>query len=336
MVSRSDTWATEVLDNGQLRVVVLPGRGGDVHALEHRPSSTQLLWHAPWTTPAGPSVPDGADFHEWYLGGWQDLLPNGAGPCTVDGVQHEQHGESWRLPWSCARRDETLVLEVALRVLPLRATRRLRLVGATLRVEERIENAGEAPVRFMWGHHPAWGGDLLEAGCRVDLPGGRTHCFGSEVDRSSRLAAVGSGEWPRLPGRQGGSVDLSVVPGAEAGSHDVALVTDLQDGWYALRNPRRGVGVAVRFPRETFRWIWMWQPYGGATVEPFSRGTYALALEPWTSPPGLANAVERGAEIRLGPGERLEATLEVTAFDATDAPVTAIGAGGAVATGRTR
>jgi galactose mutarotase-like enzyme len=314
--SRSDSWERAVLENEHLRVVVLPGRGGDVHAIKHRPTATQLLWHAPWETPAGPAVPEGADFHEWYLGGWQDLLPNGEAPCTVDGVRHEQHGESWRLPWSCARVDETLVLDVALRVLPLRAWRVLRLAGAMLRVEERVENVGREPVRFMWGHHPAWGGDLLEAGCRVELPGGRVHGYGIDLDRTSRLAATGSGDWPRMPGRAGGSVDLSLVPGPEARSHDVALITDLPDGWYALRNPRRGIGVAVRFPREVFRWLWMWQPYGGATAEPFSRGTYALALEPWTSPPCLAKAVERGAEVRLAPGERLEAMLEVTVLDA--------------------
>lgn len=328
------SWEQVALGDGELRAVVLPGRGGDVLSLTHAPSGAQLLWQAPWEGHAGPAVPAGADFHDWYLGGWQDLFPNGGAPGVVDGVAHEQHGESWRRAWAGGLTgDGALELSVALDTLPLRARKRIEVRGATLRIAEQVVNAGPDAVRTMWGHHPAYGGDLVERGCRVDLPGGRTECFGGEVDATARLAAHGEGRWPHVPGRDGQPVDLSVVPGPESRSHDVCLITDLSAGWYALRNPARGLGVALRFPRELFRFLWMWQPFGGATGEPFSRGTYALALEPWTSPPSLEAATRRGAEVRLAAGQALEAELELTVFAADERPVADVGPGGAIAFG---
>lgn len=324
-------WSVEKLASEELEVTIVPERGGEIHSIVHRPTAAELLWHAPWPTPSGPTVPAGADFHEWYLGGWQDLLPNGEAPCVVDGVEHAQHGESWRLPADWRRESgSTGRLRVELDALPLVSERELAVSAGTLRIAERIENVGDARARFMWGQHPAWGGDLLAAGARIDLPGARTLCYGSEVDSTGRLAIEGEGRWPTIPARDSGVCDLSEVPGPEVGSHDVALLTDLAGGWYALRNPARGIGVALRFPADVFRWLWMWQPFGGATFAPFDRGTYALALEPWTSRPCLAKAVDAGEELALEPGESVEAVIEMTAFAAAEEEVVSVEAGGEI------
>jgi hypothetical protein len=326
-------WEQIELESAELRAIVLPGRGGDVLSMEHRPSGTQLLWNAPWQTPAGPRVPVGADFHDWYLGGMQDLFPNGGAPARVDGIEHEQHGESWRRSWTPTRVRDGVGLDVTLDVLPLRAFKQISVDGPTLRLRERLEHVGDQPFHMMWGHHPAFGGDLVEEACRIDLPGGRTECFGARVDRTSRLADEGEGRWPHLPGRDGHDVDVSLVPGPGSRSHDVCIVTDLEQGWYALRNPRRGIGVAAWFPREVFRFLWLWQPYGGATFAPFDQGIYALAIEMWTSPPSLGAAVERAAAVRLAAGDVIDAELELTVFAANERPVVDVAPGGEVTLG---
>lgn len=305
-------WETAVLDNGTLRVVVLPGRGGDIWELVHVPTGAQLLWHAPWPLRPGPRVVAGEHFEDWYAGGWQDLLPNGGDACEVDGVRHAFHGESWALPWESTARDGTLELAVSLATLPLRMSKTVSLDGATLRIEERVENAGDRDVRFAWGHHPAFGGDLLAAGCAIDVPGGKVETLPEPVDTTSRLEPGATSTWPFAPGRDGRRVDLREVPGPEARAHDVALVTDLAAGWCAVRNPRRRLGIALTFPREVFRWLWIWQAFGGATMPPYDERVYTLALEPWTSPPSLAHAVERGEAAVLAPGESLAATVEAT------------------------
>jgi hypothetical protein len=301
-----------VLDNDVLRVVVLPGKGGEIWELRHVPTDAQLLWHAPWELRPGPHVEPGSEFDDWYAGGWQDLLPNGDTACEVDGVRHSFHGESWALPWSCAAHDGTLELSASLTTVPLRVTKTLSLDRATLRIEERVDNEGDRPVRFAWGHHPAFGGDLLDDGCVIDLPGGTIETLPDAVDATSRLASGARSAWPYARGRDGDDVDLRGVPGPDARTHDLALVTDLADGWCVLRNPGRRLGLALKFPRDVFPWLWIWQAFGGATVAPFDQRVYTLALEPWTSPPSLARAVARGQAAVLEAGASLAATVEAT------------------------
>jgi Domain of unknown function (DUF4432) len=304
-----------VLENDTLRVVVLPGKGGEIWELWHVPSGSQLLWHAPWELRRGPAVAPGSHFDDWYAGGWQDLLPNGDTACEVEGVSHGFHGESWALPWSCTARDGVLELSASLTTLPLRVTKTLSLDGPTLRIEERVENAGAKEVSFSWGHHPALGGDLLDPGCVVDLPGGTVETPAEPVDVTSRLAPGATSAWPYASGRNGERVDLRAVPPPTARTHDVALVRDLVDGWCAVRNPRRRLGLALTFPRDVFRWLWIWQAFGGATAAPFDERVYTLALEPWTSPPSLAAAVARGEAAVLAAGASLDATIEATVLD---------------------
>lgn len=179
-------WETAVLDNDVLRVLVLPGKGGEISEVWHLPSGSQLLWHAPWELRRGPRVEPGTQFDDWYAGGWQDLLPNGDAACEVGDVSHEFHGESWALPWC------------------------------------------------------------------------------------------------------------------------------------AVRNPNRRLGLTLTFPRDVFRWLWIWQAFGGATAAPFDERVSTLALEPWTSPPSLAAAVARGEAAVLAAGASLEAVVEATVLAGTE------------------
>jgi galactose mutarotase-like enzyme len=315
------------LENDVLRVVVLPARGGEIRELWHKPSSTQLLWHAPW---ADASVPTHTgSFDDWYAGGWQELLPNGDDACELDGVVHAFHGESWSRGWDAATVGDGVVLSVSLQTVPLAVERRMRLTGSTLVIEEKVRNVGGVPVRFSWGHHPAFGGNLLEEGCALDLPGGSVEGYHADL-RTGRLAPLARSAWPHAVGRDGALVDLRRVPGPDAGSHDVTLVSDLPDGWFALRNPARDVGVACRFPRHVFRWLWLWQAYGGVLEPPFDAGTYTLAVEPWTSPPCLARAAARGAEARLEPGAALDVRVEVTVFQPAGCPLRRVLPGGKI------
>lgn len=316
------------LESDALRVVVVPGRGGEIRELWHTPSSTQLLWHAPWAQPyPGASS---TTFDDWYAGGWQELLPNGDEACELDGVAHAFHGESWSRSWDVTDVDGNgAFLSVALETVPLTVERRLRVGGATLVIEERVRNTGSAPVRFAWGHHPAFGGGLLEEGCRLDLPGGRVEGYHHDLG-TSRLEPLARSVWPYAVGRDGARVDLRHVPGPDARTHDVSLVTDLADGWFALRNPARDIGVACRFPRQVFRWLWLWQAYGGVLEPPFDAGTYTLAVEPWTSPPCLARAAARGAEARLEAGATLDVEIELTVFRPAGSPLRGVGRGGKI------
>jgi hypothetical protein len=118
--------------------------------------------------------------------------------------------------------------------------------------------------------------------------------------------------WPLLagPGVAEGGRDMRRVPPPDATVFGGHWATELRDGWVALTDTAARRGLAIVFPHDIFRAVWLWQVYGGW------RGHYHLALEPWTGHPmQLDEAVASGAASRLEPGGTRTATVAFVVFD---------------------
>jgi hypothetical protein len=108
--------------------------------------------------------------------------------------------------------------------------------------------------------------------------------------------------------RDGGVVDLRHVPGREAHTHDVAFLTDLTGGWVAVSNPRLDLTFSLHWDPAVFKWLIVWQPYGGCEAMPLT-GVYALGIEPWTARYNLERAVADGEAIELAGDESFNTAL---------------------------
>lgn len=320
-----------VIENELLRAVVLAGKGADLMSLVHKSSDTEYLWRSPWGVrdPAR-SMPSSGDptavWLDHYEGGWQSVFPNGGLPATYRGAELGQHAEANLVPW------DTLVVEegperaearfrVRLTRTPLEATKRVWVEAgvATLGVEVEVTNEGAEDLDLVYGEHIALGSPFLSERCVIDLPGGTVRTHPSRYSPRNRLRADTATPWPTALGCKGENLDLRRVLGPEARVDDQAYIGDLADGWYAVTNIERGVGLAVRFPHELLRYLWYWQMFGGGSGYPWWGRTYNIGLEPFTSWPnlGLEQAVANGSAARLGPGERLRAELRASAFTST-------------------
>jgi len=182
-----------------------------------------------------------------------------------------------------------------------------------LSFSERIVNEGRVALPVMWGQHPALGAPFMEPGCRIDLPPARVQC--SELTSVTRFAE-GTFEWPLATGKRGERIDLREVPGTEANTTDTIKLTDIHEGWYAVRNPRLGVGFGMSWPLDVFPVLWFWQAYGGAYTAPWYGRTYLIALEPFsTARPTIVDAIEDGSARLLQPGETLKASYAAVGFE---------------------
>jgi hypothetical protein len=76
-------------------------------------------------------------------------------------------------------------------------------------------------------------------------------------------------------------------------------------------NPDLGLAVRLDWDADVFRWIALWQVFGGAEAGSLA-GTYALGLEPWTSRVGLANAVTEGSALSVDVGESFQTAVTVS------------------------
>jgi galactose mutarotase-like enzyme len=304
-------WRSVVLESDELRVVVLPDKGAEIHKLVHRESDVDVLFHGPWglQPPGAPPLEgSGDDEFMWnYAGGWQELFPSVNEACMYRGRRIPFHGEVATLPWEYEVLSESEVrFTTRCRETPFELERTLRVKdgSARLEIESVATNVGDEPAHFVWGQHCVLGAPLLEDGCRLELPA-RTIVTRPELWEPETAALVpGQLEaWPNALLRKGGTTDLREIPGPERRSHDDIYVGDLEATWLAVSNPRLGLTFRLEWEPAELAWVIVWQAYGGADAPPLT-GSYALGVEPWTSRLNLEDAVASGEAIELAPGGR--------------------------------
>jgi hypothetical protein len=215
------------LASPELTVELDPEYGAEIRRIaggDGRNVLAEYSWDAP--VPATRSASYGSSMLDWlsaYRGGWQELFPNVGEECVVDGVPLPFHGEVSVSEWHVATRTpESATLRVAAR-LPLTLERRMEVAGGVLRIAERAVNVGAAPVRFAWGHHPAF---AARAGMCIDLPGECVVLDGTPAER-------------------------------------LECLTEQPEGWAALRDRETGMGVALAWDLATFPHLWLWTEVGG-------------------------------------------------------------------------
>lgn len=325
-----------VLGNDALTVRVDVDLGAEITHLVTA-DGTNLLFRGEWTSPigAGNSQSYGNQVLDWlsaYRGGWQELFPNAGGTGTVLGTPLPFHGEvsrnRWSAEWHEQGHDVTLTSGTR---LPLVLSRRMRLdpVQPVLVLEETISNEADFEVPYVWGHHPAFGPPLTAPGARIDLPGGRVTADLALDGHAVDLVPGSNHSWPMATGRDGASIDLSVVPPAPR--QRLCYIEDIRAGWYAIRNPASGHGAAMAWDPGDFPCLWFWQEIGGDGFPWYGRGRIT-ALEPQTQAPshGLEAAIAAGTARTLPANGSATVRLVFSAFAADETPVSGVDPDGTV------
>jgi galactose mutarotase-like enzyme len=296
-----------VIENPGLRVVVMPETGGRIYSLVHKASDTEFLWHNPRTAPR--AVPFGASFDNTLVGGWDELLPT-ADACIFNHESIPDHGELWSLPWDWqivpkADGSACLYTSVFAPITPLRFERWLVLDAEQpeLRIRYRITNEAAYPLDLIWGIHPMF---AISPDHHLDLPGGQMLVGQASTDR---LGKVGQRyEWPMLP-TDTGTVDMRQLPSSEAMTSAGHYAVAPSQPWFALTNQRTQVGVAMFYPPDVFRALWIWMSFSGW------RNLYHLAVEPWVGyPVSLDQAVEAGRQRVLPANQSLDYEVSLLAY----------------------
>jgi galactose mutarotase-like enzyme len=313
------------LENERLRVLVVADKGADLLEFLYKPLDLELLWHSYHGLRR--AVPDRASsplaegpFREQFAGGWYEMLPNGPEPAVHRGAAFGFHGEATLLPWDyriAVDDPERIVVVFSVRLvrMPIYVEKTLTLErgSSTLIIDERLTCEAGHPIEVLWGQHPTFGWPFIEAGCRVFLP----RCVArvaAQLPNGHRLQPEQEASWPHLVGADGSLVDVSLIPGPDVRSHDFVRLDDLADGWYAIVNPHKDVGFALRWDRALFPTLGFWQVFRGGPDYPWYGQPYLIALEPACDLPSLARAAAHGTAIRLEPGAELTTRFEATVF----------------------
>lgn len=314
------------LENEEIRVGILLDKGADIFEFTYKPRDLDFMWQSPIELRppfvSTSSLAEGA-FHDYYYGGWQEVLPSaGWASEPYQGTFQGLHGEVSLLPFEAAIGEdsaERVVLKTRVRLyrspLVLERTLSLRRDRAVLFIHERLHNESASEFAVMWGHHPAVGEPFLDDSCIVQTTAKKVEVLAYHQNGLWETSV--DFEFPWVKNRRTGELqDITRVPGRDAKSVDVVFFKELEQGWYGLTNQRQRVGFGMAWDREVFKYLWMWQVYGGHNDYPWYGRTYNVALEPFTSypPGGIKKAIENGTALTMGPESTIETELLAAAY----------------------
>ena len=317
---------TAFLENRHLRIMVLPGKGGDILEFRDKRTDVDVLWHADhnWFPPNERYVPSMAKttWMDHYPGGWQMNLPVAGFGWEIAGNAYGIHGESALIPWDATVTQDgdavSLCLSTELNRYPFAVERTFTLPSdeSELQIAESITNLGGVELEYMWQHHVALGPPLLAAGALLDVPAaaGETADYGDGFP-NARLEGDTTFDWPECPGIDEDSIDLRDIPARDVESHDLLYLTELDGGRCSLLNPELDLAFDLSFPIDPFESLWYWQPFGGYEESPYFARNYNIGLEPTNAYPAsnIPEAQRKNGTMKsLSAGESISVELTAT------------------------
>lgn len=267
-------WKTRTItvDNGLLRFVLFPDRGGRIFSLVHQATGKEILWRNPSLDPA--MAPSGA-FDNCWTGGWDELFPNDE-VATLGGTTYPDHGELWTARWCCeVQNPNTVYLRTETPKSRCRVEKWITVNDGEerIRFRHRLQNLSDQPLPYLWKLHPAL---AVSPGDSILIPAGRIRLEPEFLGTLGGGPLEFKGPILTLPDR---TVDLRVVPPPASSAVHFFYGLDLREGWCAAYDPARRLAVGLAFPRELFTSCWLFASYGGW------RDHYVAVLEPSTAYP---------------------------------------------------
>lgn len=309
-------WEARLLTTEELEVVVLPGKGGDVHSIKARASGTELLWTPRWgLRPPGalplPGVPEALALDR-SGGGWNTMFPNAGRASVEHGVDWGFHGETWLAPFEAEPVANGVRMTTALARSPFAVVKDVTVARNQVTVTEAVTHLGARPIDVLWCQHPAFGEPLIGPATTIEITG----CIVHPDMPDDVPPAAAPPRWPAHTEVDGSAHDLSRLDADRSGVARLAFLGSFDDERVRarIRNPELGLGVDLEWNRADFPFTWYWYEAGGRQDYPWYGAAHSLALEPASGyPSGVRRARElTGTATTIQPGETVTKTVALT------------------------
>jgi hypothetical protein len=304
-----------VLRNRELTVTIDPDHGAEVVELISLPTGRQMLGRPPFF----PEPPVHGDIDEaiWtksYRGGWQMLAPNAGSACRFQGVEHGFHGMASVDRWETQNSSDELA-QLTWCGHDLKIQRTFSIYEETLIVHVRITTT-QPRAAFIATEHITFGSPLLGPSVEIVTPGGSTREMSETSPSGPQTTAW---PWARL---LDGTLERCDSWPSEKPRSRLLCVSEMPQGWIALRNGDHSLGVAIQWPLAVFPYCWIWHENKSANGI-WEKRAQILGVEPSMASQhcGLGQAVENGQARYLADGESIEYNvslsllMNVAAFD---------------------
>jgi len=307
-----------VLNNGSLRLTVVPELGGKIVSLIRNESGYEYLLQ--------PSDPERAYRRRNYGDKFEDYEPSGFDEClpTIAACLYPEepfsasrlpdHGDIWCLSSDLEIFGKQISLTSSMRSLPLQFTKKVRLQANIVKLEYAVTNLSQSIVKFLWSAHPLL---RVEPGAEIILP---REVKEVEVgwSRDNRLGKSGDiRTWPRATECSGRIVDLNRVGSPSAGTAEKLFTPRLSEGFCGVFLPQHSGSVAFRFDPRLVPYIGIWVCQGGWPMSSTAKHS-TVALESCSGrPDSLEEAIRRNECITLAAYGAMQWWMEIEVNSST-------------------
>lgn len=273
--------------------------GGHLAELTHQATGVNPLWTPPWPS-IEPSSFD-AERHGSIYGAHAEsrLLSGimGHNLCMdiFGGTSEEEaaagltpHGEGSIVPYAMELAGDELIARATFVHARLAFERRIRLHGGVAVITECVANLSAQDKATAWTHHVTLGPPFLEKGKTLfRAPATRSRVY--EADFAGEFGRYQPGadfEWPHVPLKGGGTLDLRVLPDAErSGGYTSQLMDPQKEQSYFLAwSPASQVLCGYVWERSDFPWLGIWEENYSRTQAPWNGETLTRGMEFGVSP----------------------------------------------------
>lgn len=263
-----------VLENAQVRAVILPEYGGKMVSFFDKTIQYEWLYQAKTSTLKIP--PYGADFSDYDSSGFDEMFPGiDQGPHPSHWKEVPDHGEVWALPWEYKATSDGVQLHVHSPEFPYLLKKRIRLNSKGVEIHYEAVNKSEEPFPFIWTPHALLN---LDEFTEIEVPEGMDQVMNVEKG-TAHLGGWGrQHNYPEaVSEKTGNKVDLSRLEPKDEGTVEKFYFTEpLKEGWCSLIQPNLNRKLTYRFPVKKVPYLGVWKTRGGY------RGEHNVALEPCT------------------------------------------------------
>jgi hypothetical protein len=297
-----------VMQNGDIRAVILPELGGKIGSLVSRKTGREFFLQHP-DRPYRRARYAGS-MGDYDISGFDECLPT-VSECPYPdppfaAAMMPDHGEVWSRPWKLEIRGEELILEMEGVRLPYLLRRKTRLAGPVMELDYEITNTGNHPFKYLWSAHPLL---TVQAGAQIVLPPEVSEVL-VDYSAGNRFGIGKSIPWPHALLAGGSSAELNTIRGPQQKTADKLFTPRLSQGYCGVRFPGTGEAIFFRFDPQLVPYVGLWICQGGFPAD--GPPEFTLALEPCNGrPDSLARAIARGECPELPPHATDHWTLQV-------------------------
>lgn len=284
------------IENERVRVTVL-AEGGHIAEILDKATGVNPLWTPPWPS-IEPSAYNAAKHLAYGSDAESKLLAGimGHNLCLdiFGGVSAEEaaagltvHGEAPVAAYEVTASGASLKLRATFPHAQLAFTRGIALDVDKIAFDETVENLTAMDRPVGWTQHVTMGPPFIEVGrTKFEAPCTKSKVFEGEFAAGGYMKPAAEFDWPMVPTKAGGMVDLrTYIDAPVSGGYTAHLMDPARPvSYFSAWSPSHKLLFGYVWKQADFPWLGIWEENHSRTAIPWGGQTLTRGMEFGVSP----------------------------------------------------